>query len=400
MKSVLRALAVTFSYQVLSSILVIAPSVMTPAVAPALDVAPQAIGLFTMITYAIAMFGGLACESMILRYGPLRVIQGSLATMAIGLAFGASGHLAGAIVFALLLGVGYGFINPATGSILAKHAPPERLALIFSIKQSGVPAGAAIAGAVIPAMLLIIGWQVSLLGLAGCCVALALAIQPTRSEYDAEAIARRTNAIQTTPPSWLARLRHPLLLVCSNRVLLELAITSLVYSCTQAIVFAYLVSHLNLQVGFSLVAAGMVYAATSIAGIAGRIFWGYVADRWVRPRIMLGVLGIVMGGSCVLIAQVGAAWPLAVVVAIAIILGATSLGWQGVYFADMARRSPEGKVGTVTAGAQVFTYGGAMIGPPLFGLIVAASNSYALAYMLMAIIPMTVGIRGLLFKQH
>ena len=54
--------------------------------------------------------------------------------------------LPGATVLALavapvIIGVGYGPITPASSQILARTAHPSRMALTFSIKQTGVPAG-------------------------------------------------------------------------------------------------------------------------------------------------------------------------------------------------------------------------------------------------------------------
>jgi MFS family permease len=54
------------------------------------------------------------------------------------------------ILSALCIGVGYGPITPASSHVLIRTAKPSDLALTFSIKQTGVPAGAAVAGAILP----------------------------------------------------------------------------------------------------------------------------------------------------------------------------------------------------------------------------------------------------------
>ena len=59
------------------------------------------------------------------------------------------------------------------------------MALTFSIKQTGVPAGAALAGAVLPALALALGWRGALLAVAARrCRASSLAAEPTRTALD------------------------------------------------------------------------------------------------------------------------------------------------------------------------------------------------------------------------
>ena len=62
---------------------------------------------------------------------------------------------------AVAIGVGYGPITPASSHVLAKTTPRERMALMFSIKQTGVPAGTALAGLIVPPLTIAFGWQVA-----------------------------------------------------------------------------------------------------------------------------------------------------------------------------------------------------------------------------------------------
>src|SRR5207244_9557391 len=111
---------------------------------------------------------------------------------ALMIALAPSYALALLIAAALLIGVGYGPITPASSHVLIRTAEPHRLALTFSIKQTGVPAGAALAGAVLPALALLVGWRIALLvaALAGLVVA---------------AIAETTHAMLDTGPETARR---------------------------------------------------------------------------------------------------------------------------------------------------------------------------------------------------
>ena len=60
---------------------------------------------------------------------------------------------------ALAIGIAYGLPNPAASIVLARHAPADRRGLFFSIKQTGVPIGVALAGLLMPPGLVTLGWR-------------------------------------------------------------------------------------------------------------------------------------------------------------------------------------------------------------------------------------------------
>jgi fucose permease len=61
-------------------------------------------------------------------------------------------------------------------------------------------------------------------------------------------------------------------------------------------------------------------------------------------------------------------------------LGATAIGWNGVYLAETARVAPAGQAGLATGGCLFFTYVGVVCCPFLFGLLQRSSGSYALCF--------------------
>ena len=73
-----------------------------------------------------------------------------------------------------------------------------------------------------------------------------------------------------------------------------------------------------------------------------------------------------------------------------ILLGAIAIGWNGVHFAEVARSAPKGGVGQVTGGTQFFTFMGALAGPALFGVLVAALGSYAIGFAAFALAPLAL----------
>lgn len=388
MKGVVPPLAITLAVQALTSMAMIAPSVMAPVAAPELGVSAHGIGWFVALEYLFAMLSGLACGALISRFGALRVCQICVCLAAAGLAAGTGGVVVLVFAAAALIGSGYGMVNPVSSHILASAAPPHMMSLIFSIKQTGVPLGGALAGALVPSLVLALSWRWSAAAVALLCLVAALLIQPARA---ADAAAPRAR------PSGSARdFFAPLGMVIANPAMLELAIVSMIFGSAQLALIAYFVSYLNLELGYGLVAAGLIYSAAHVSGIVGRIAWGAVADRWLSPRGMLGLLGLMMALSGVGVASLNADWPLPLVLFLSALFGASAVGWNGVYLAEVARRAPSGQVGAITGGTQFFTFIGALAAPPLFGFVAELAGGYGRAYLAFCVLPALAGLRLLL----
>lgn len=384
MSNVALAVVVTLAAQTLVSTAIIAPSVIAPAAAADLGVAPQSVGLFVALSYTIAMVSGLAVSGLVTRFGPLRICQIAILLGAAGLALGAPGSIALVFCAAALIGYGYGMVTPTSSHILVQSAPRERLALIFSIKQTGVPIGGALAGALIPPLVLVFGWHQTLLVVAAACAVAAIAMQPARTRFD----QRREPARKT---SW-GQVVAPVKLVAASPALRVLAALSMVYAQVQLAFMTYFVSFLNLELGLTLVAAGLIYAAAHVASVVGRIAWGAVADRMLSPRIVLSALGFVSGLCGIVTAIAAPTWSTTALIALGTLYGASAVGWNGVYLAEVARSAPEGEVGAATGGTQFFTFAGALSGPPLFAALVWLTDGYRVGFVFFAVLPLLVGV--------
>ncbi len=383
----LVALVATLAIQIFTSLAASATPVLAPMLAVDLGVPPRWIGVFVGLVYVGAMTASLLAGEAIGRVGPIRASQvcvvlcaGGVAAIAL-LPAGAAGLL---IAAALLIGVGYGPITPASSQVLVRTAPPSRMALTFSIKQTGVPAGAALAGALLPGIALFAGWRVAFLCVAALGIAIAFSAQPIRAALDAD---RRASGRFT----WRA-VRGPLANVWRHRALRELALVGLAYAATQTCVTSFLVVHLNATLGWSLVAAGLGLTAATLAGVVGRIGWGAIADRTRAPRAVLALIGAVAGAAAIGMSLAAPSWPTWVVFALAAVLGATAIGWNGVQLAEVARKSPPGEAGAITGGAGVITFAGVVAGPPSFALLAALTGSYRSGFLLAATLSLGCGL--------
>ena len=375
----------TLAVQSLTSMAMAVPAVLAPVAAADFGYSPTAVGVLVSSAYVAAMLSGLAGGALIARCGPIRLFQYAAAVLTAGLVLGASAQILLVFVAMSVIGAANGIVNPITSHILARAAPPGVRVMVFSIKQTGVPLGAAISGVLLPALLLCMSWHVALLVLAACSLVFIPLLQPFRRTHDCGQTTRA--------PLQLSVILSPLGEVWRDRRMRELAICSAVYSSVQVCLLTYLVSYLKLELGYTLVVAGLVFSVASMTGVFARIVWGTVADRLFKPRHVLAGLGIAMSVFGFVVAAFNTSWSLGWVMGVAALYAATAAAWNGVFLAEVARMAPAGRVAIITGGTQVFTFTGSMFGPPVFGALVSASGSYAHGYILFALLPLVMGLR-------
>lgn len=369
------ALAATLTIQIYTSFAATATAVLAPELARDFGLETRWVGVFIGIVYAGGMLGSLACGGFIERYGSIRVSQACVVLCALGIAAMASAPASIALALAaaaIVIGLGYGPITPASSHLLQRTAPRTRMALTFSIKQTGVPAGAALCGALLPALAQAAGWRIAFAIVAVSGIAVALVAQPVRSALDIDRQPRR--------PFTFSGIFAPLALLRQSRALVDLAMASFAYSATQVCLTSFLVVHLTESLRWSLVAAGLALTSATVAGVAGRIGWGYVADRLLEPRRVLVTIGLLAGACGLAMALATPQWPPAAIIALTAIFGSTAIGWNGVQLAEVARLAPPGTAGKVTGASGFVTFAGVVIGPPLFALLSLLTGSYRIGF--------------------
>jgi len=200
------------------------------------------------------------------------------------------------------------------------------------------------------------------------CVLCALLAQPLRHEMDADRDLHH--------PVHIGSLVRPVRLVLAHRSLSTMAACSFMFSMVQMSLTTYLVTYLHQELAFGLVAAGLALSAAQMGGIGGRITWGYVADRWLGASRTLMLLSVLMVSAALVTASLPAAAPRALLVPVLVVFGASAIGWNGVYLAEVARRAPPGQASLATGGTLAFTFLGVVIGPPVFGLLATVFGTY------------------------
>ncbi|MBO9356332.1 MFS transporter [Bordetella petrii] len=385
-------LAITLAVQSLVAAAALVVPVLAPVLSAAAGIGAEMVGVYVSLVYVGAMAGSLMAGNWVARLGAIRASQVGLALCAAGLLCSLSGQLALLAAGAVLLGLGYGPITPASSHLLVQTTPAHRMSFVFSIKQTGVPLGGVLAGLLAPKMEIAMGWRGALLATALACLACAALAQTVRAGLDADRRPGRRVG--------LADLRAPLALIFSRRPLALLAGASLCFSAVQWSFSAYLVTYLHHSLAYTLVAAGMMLSLGQVAGVAGRLLWGWCADRYLGPVRMLVVLALLMAVGALALALLPAGAPAPVVALALMVLGAAAVGWNGVYLAEVARQAPAGKASLATGGSLTCTFLGVVLGPPAFGAIVALLGSYRIAFVLIVIPSLLSGLLLATQRRH
>ncbi len=377
MKNTLLPLSLTLTIQSLVAMALLTLPVMAPVAAQQVGISPTYVGLYVALVYVGAMLASLSSGAAVAHYGAIRVSQFGLLLCALGLALCAVPSLPVIVLGALLIGLGYGPATPASSHLLARSTSPANMSLVFSLKQTGVPLGGVLAGALVPGLMLLTNWQAALLIVAGACVLCAGLSQSLRAELDADR--------DETRPVRLGNLAQPIRLVLRIEGLRLLALCSFFFSIVQLSLVTYLVSYLYDTLSYGLVAAGFTLSLTQAAGVTGRVVWGWIADRYLGARRMLIALGAVMGLCSLVTALLTPLMPAWSVWLVLILFGASAIGWNGVYLAEVARQAPLGQASLATGGTLSFTFLGVVIGPPLFGAVAGMFGSYRAGYAALAL---------------
>ena len=375
----LASLAATFAIQIYTSFAGAATAVLAPELARDLAIDSKWIGVFVGLVYAGAMLASLVSGTFIRRHGAIRVSQACVLICAVGIGTMAAmpAHaIALAAAAAVVIGVGYGAITPASSHVLAQTTPAHRMSLVFSIKQTGVPAGVALGGMLLPGLAVAFGWRAAFAGAAVAGVGVALAAQPIRGVLDADR--------QPTLPFTFATISEPLSIVLRTPALRRLSATSFTYSAVQVSLTSFMVVFLTDMLRWTLVAAGLVLTVSTLGGVAGRIGWGAIADRSNAPPKVLALIGVLAAGCALVLAFATPQWPVAPVAIVSVLFGATAIGWNGVQLAEVARHAPRGRAGAVTGATGFITFFGVVVGPPAFAAIAGTAAGYRGAFVLLA----------------
>jgi MFS family permease len=360
-------LLATLAMQTLATMAAFSVPAAAPAIAHALRVPGTLVGFFVAAVYGVGILSSLFSPAFVMRFGPVRVIQGILvATMAMLLAASA-GSLAAVGLSAVLLGLAYGATAPASTHLLVPHTPRRVFNLVMSIRQVGVPLGGVCAGLIVPPLVLAVGWRGAMLAELPASLLLLLLLQIPRAAWDAGRNPRGRLFSDALP--------HSLRLWRESGPIRRLSVASFVYTGVQLAFIAFMTVHLTQDAHFTLLQAGWTLAAYQVAGAVARPLLGWIADRLIGPTRLLALLGVAMFAAALAAGWFSPGWPGWAVVGVCLLAGASASGFTGLAYAEYARIG--GARGTLATGVgSAAMFAGVLLIPPVFGLAATALGSF------------------------
>jgi len=370
-------LAATLAVQTFATMALFSVPTAAPEIARDLHVPGSLIGIFVSLVYGVGIVSALGSPGCVRRYGAVRATQVSLLAVTGMLLTVTSGGLAAFALGAVVLGLAYGAIAPASTHLLVPQTPRPVFNLVMSLRQIGVPLGGVLAALFVPPMVGRIGWRAALLLELVPVVGLLLALELPRRRWDRDR--------DPGWPLWGTTLLQPFRLLAADRRLRALSVASFVYSGVQLCFIAFMTVQLTSVVRIDLVRAGVVLALYQIAGAASRPVWGWVADRYLAPSRLLALLGFAMAGAALAVGRFGPGWPWAGVLAVAVFGGLTASGFTGVAYAEYARLGGARRTEATGLGTAAM-FAGVMLLPSVFGAAVAAWGGWFLPYAGLAVL--------------
>lgn len=268
----------------------------------------------------------------------------------------------------LLGGLALGAGNPVTNRVIAERVSQARRGLVIGMKQAGPPLGIFLAGLILPAVAVALGWR----------VALATAVLvPVLGLAGTFALMRRGSGVDS-PPTKVSDLDDKVRFVVRWLTLIGVGV-----ALTNSAAIAFLPLFAQEDLSMSATAAGVVAAIMGLAGVLGRVVWGGLTPRLQKPSTALLVIAASSAASFGAIAAssafgVGWLWVGSVG------SGASVLAWHAVAWLVIVDRVDMSAVGRASGIMHMGSTFGFAAGAPLAGLLLDLSNSYTLMWSLLA----------------
>jgi MFS family permease len=357
-RDVLAAVIISLLVQTTFSLFAAAIPVLAPAIAAERGWNATAIAFYPMVVYVTAFLISFQIPGLLCRMGGMELSLACVAVGAAGLLLLLPPYAAAAALASMAIGCGTAAINPANSQILGPRTTARTAGLVMSVKQTGVPLGGVMAGALVPMVTLHSGWRAAVLALAFIGAALTIVLLPSMRWRNGAPAAAKPAAYRSLDP-----IRQLLAIPGLPTLLLASLTFNGMQLCLRSFFTIYLVTNLRL----SLVTAGIAFSVSQAAGMVGQVGWAALSDRLLSVHAVMAIIGTLMTAAAFCTAAMTPHWPLGAIAVVAATYGVSAAGYFPVLLGEVARRSPPGQVGALTSGAQLFPLCGCILGPLAFG---------------------------------
>lgn len=368
----------------LGALAVLSVAPLSPFLLDALQLSRAQVGLLLPAVYLGGVLMSLPAGWLTDRLGVRAALGAGQAVIGVFVLIAAlAGDLSALLACLVLAGFGFSVLNPSTGKAVVEWFPPRRRGLAMGIKQTGLTLGGLAGALALPPIALAAGWRAALaagavLAIVSATVTLVVYRSPAASTGRAMAAWPRLGELRVF-------LRRPGVIV--------VFVSGLALSVAQSSVLAHLALYTRETFALSAVAAGQMLALAQAGGTASRLAWGAISDRFFGGRRRPGVvLNALIGSGAYALLALGDRLPMEGLAPLAIIAGIGAFGWVGLYFALVAEIGGARYAGLLTGVAVAFAWSGVLVGPPIFGLVVDRTGSYAWPWLGLACVGVVVAV--------
>ncbi|HSB41004.1 MAG TPA: MFS transporter [Methylomirabilota bacterium] len=365
-------------------------SPLSPSLVEGLGVTRFQVAFLVPSIYLSGLLFSLPGGRLADRLGVRPAFLGGLAVAAIGLLAAAlAPHFLAFLLCLFVAGSGWSVVNPALGKAIMDVFPVRERGIAMGIKQMGLTLGGVISALALPAIAAALDWRHAV----GACAVIvaapvALGWRPLAAVGGG---ARGASPAAGAPGEgsvwWWAR--RPALVVFFA--------AGFALGMVQGAVLSYLPLFTIQALGFDKIGAGLLVAASQGGGAVSRLVLGAASDRWATRRRSLWLAFTGATGAAIFLLY--AVWPATSPVAagaLAFATGVGAYGWVGIFFVISAEVGGPGQAGLLSGVAFASIVLGLLAGPPVFGMLLEASDSYAVAWAVFAALSAVVTAVSLL----
>lgn len=358
------------------SILQQSPAALGPVLIRDLDLSRAQIGILSAAIWGGMLFAMLPVGLMIDRHGERRLVMaGATATALLALWATQFNAFFWLLILFLLASIGAATSAPGGSKAIAAWFPHSQRGGAMGIRQTGVTLGGLLAAFLLPPVAVRFGWEVGLGVGAGIAlftiVLFALFYRELPADADAGSV---DDTLPRVPVGSMLRDWRFLAATGYAFVLLGVQVSST----------SYLALFLHEDAGFSVVAAGAFLAVFQVGGIAGRICLGIMSDRIGVRRPVLLIAALLATVSCLALAFVGENVSIFAAGVLALLLGSSAAGWNGVYLTLLSESVPINAAATAIGASLTIAFLGMFLASPLFGLLADVTGSYGPSWLCLA----------------
>jgi MFS family permease len=333
-------------------------SVLTagPQLIAALGLSALQIGVLASLYSAALAAASLPAGLVADRLGTRGALSVAAVAIAVGLlSCGSADGFAQLGAGIALCGTGYGLINPAAGRAITLWFTPRWRTTLLSLKQTGVPAGAALGSATAllgPSL----GWQAGIF----CAAVIAL--------FAGLLFVVLLPPDTPSPPpenQRISKLTEVLALPGLGRANVVAGLTNGI----QFALWAHLPALVQLSFGTGDAVLGLCLGALHLGTFLGRLIWGALTDQLFQGNAARGLQLLsltALAGVAALGAGTLVASPVVAVIA-CFILGFTACAAVGLHLALTALIAPDRLLGGAMGYTMLFTNLGGIVVPILLG---------------------------------